>query len=60
MTAGSQSTCWILILCALLLLISHRQLDLLWILIPLALLLAFAFGCSRSEETSLTDGAKKG
>jgi len=51
---------WILVLGATLLLITLGRADLLVILIPLSLLLAFVIGCSKQQETGLTSDIKKG
>ena len=51
---------WILVLGATLLLITLGRADLLVILIPLSLLLAFVIGCSAQHETGLTSDGKKG
>jgi hypothetical protein len=50
----------ILVLGAIALLVTGGRLDLLVILLPLSLLLAFGIGCSGHGETRLTDGTKKG
>jgi hypothetical protein len=51
---------WVLVLGAVLLLITRGRADLLVILIPLSLLLAFVIGCSKQRETGLTGDSKKG
>jgi hypothetical protein len=51
---------WTLFLAAILLLVSLGKLDLLLILLPLSLLLAFATGCSGHDKTRLTGPLKKG
>jgi Cu/Ag efflux pump CusA len=51
---------WVLVLGAVLLLITRGRADLLVILIPLSLLLAFVIGCSKQQETGLTSDGKKG
>jgi hypothetical protein len=56
----NQCTGWILVLGAILLLVTSGTLDLLVILIPLSLLLAFGIGCSGHEKTGLTGDLKKG
>jgi hypothetical protein len=50
----------ILVLGAILLLVTSGTLDLLVILLPLSLLLAFGIGCSGRDETGLTGDLKKG
>ena len=50
----------VLILGAILLLLTSGRADLLVILIPLSLLLAFGIGCSRDYKTGLTGDSKKG
>jgi hypothetical protein len=56
----NQCASWVLVLGAIALLVTVGRLDLLVILLPLSLLLAFGIGCSGHEETRLTNGAKKG
>ncbi|MGA8490920.1 MAG: hypothetical protein WB711_10880 [Terriglobales bacterium] len=56
----NQCAGWILVLGSILLLITLGRVDLLVILIPLSLLLAFAIGCSGHHETGLTRDIKKG
>jgi hypothetical protein len=52
---------WILILGTFVFLFVMGKISLLVLLIPLAILLAFAMvGCSGHHETKLTDGVKKG
>jgi hypothetical protein len=51
---------WILIVGAIALLFTLGELDLLVILLPLSLLLAYGIGCSARDKTRLTDGLKKG
>ncbi len=51
---------WILVLGAILLLVTSGTLDLLVILLPLSLLLAFGIGCSGHDKTRLTGDLKKG
>jgi hypothetical protein len=51
---------WVLVLGAISLLIALGRTDLLVILIPLSLLLAFVIGCSKQQETGLTGDSKKG
>ena len=55
-----QSAGWILVLGAILLLVTLGKLDLLVLLLPLSLLLAYGIGCSGHDKTRLTDGIKKG
>jgi hypothetical protein len=50
----------VLVLGAISLLITLGRTDLLVILIPLSLLLAFVIGCSKQRETGLTGDSKKG
>ena len=57
---ANQCAGWILVLGATLLLITLGRADLLVILIPLSLLLAFVIGCSRDHKTGLTSDSKKG
>jgi hypothetical protein len=54
------NTGWILVLGSILLLITLGKVDLLVILLPLALLLAFAIGCSGHNRNGLTGNIKKG
>jgi hypothetical protein len=56
----NQCTGWILVLVAILLLVTSGTLDLLVILLPLSLLLAFGIGCSRHGKTRLTGDLRKG
>jgi hypothetical protein len=56
----NQGVGWALVLGAILLLITLGRVDLLVILIPLSLLLAFVIGCSGHHETGLTGDIKKG
>lgn len=56
----NQCVGWILVLGAIALLVTSGRLDLLVILLPLSLLLAFGIGCYGQSETRLTDGIKKG
>jgi hypothetical protein len=51
---------WILAVGAILLLVSLGTLDLLVILVPLSLLLAYGVGWSGHSKTRLTGGLKKG
>jgi hypothetical protein len=51
---------WILVLGATLLLVSLGNFDLLALLLPLSLLLAYGISCSRHQRTKLTDESKKG
>jgi hypothetical protein len=51
---------WILVFTSILLLITADKVDLLVVLIPLALLLAFVVGCPRHEKNGLTDNLRKG
>ncbi len=51
---------WILVLGSIALLVTGGRLDLLVILLPLSLLLAYGIGCSGHNKTRLTDGVKKG
>jgi hypothetical protein len=51
---------WMLVLGTILLLVTLGRVDLLLILLPLALLLAFAIGCSGHHKTGLTGDIKKG
>ena len=55
-----QCTGWAMVLAATLLLGTLGKLDLLVILLPLSLLLAFAIGCSGHHKTGLTGDIKKG
>jgi hypothetical protein len=57
---ANQCAAWILVLGAVLLLFSHGNLDLLLILLPLSLLLAYGFGCPGHDKSRLTDDSKKG
>lgn len=56
----NQCAGWALVLGATLLLVTLGSADLLVILIPLSLLLAFVIGCSGHHETGLTGDIKKG
>jgi hypothetical protein len=56
----NQCAGWILVLGSVVLLVTQGKLDLLVVLLPLALLLAFAIGCSRHHDTGLTSSVKKG
>jgi len=56
----NQGAAWTLVLGAILLLFTFGKLDLLVILRPLSLLLAYAMGCSGRDKTRLTDSIKKG
>jgi hypothetical protein len=56
----NQCVGWALVLCAVLLLVTQGRIDLLVILVPLSLLLAFGLGCSGQHETGLTGNSKKG
>jgi hypothetical protein len=56
----NQCAGWILVLGAILLLVNSGTLDLLVILLPLSLLLAFGIGCSGHDKTRLTGDLKKG
>jgi len=51
---------WVLVLGAISLLIALGRAELLVILIPMSLLLAFVIGCSKQRETGLTGDSKKG
>ena len=51
---------WILVLGTILLLVTLGRIDLLVILLPLSLLLAFAIECSGHHKTGLTSDIKKG
>ena len=51
---------WTLVLGAILLLVTLGKLDLLVILLPLSLLLAYGIGCSGHDKTRLTGDIKKG
>jgi hypothetical protein len=51
---------WILVLGAILLLVTLGKLDLLVILFPLSILLAYGIFCSGHTRPRLTDGLKKG
>ena len=54
------NTGWVLVLASILLLVTLGKVDLLLILIPLALLLALAIGCSRHDRNGPTGNLKKG
>ena len=56
----NQRVGWILVLGAILLLVTQSKFDLLVILIPLSLMLAFGIGCSGDHKTGLTSDSKKG
>jgi len=56
----NQRVGWILVLGAILLLVTQGKFDLLVILIPLSLVLAFGIGCSGHHKTELTSDGKKG
>jgi hypothetical protein len=56
----NQGAAWTLVLGAILLLFTFGKLDLLVILLPLSLLLAYAIGCYGRDKTRLTDSIKKG
>jgi hypothetical protein len=56
----NQCAGWILVLGAILLLVTVGKLDLLMVLLPLSLLLAYGIGCSGRKETRLTGSIKKG
>lgn len=56
----NQCAGWLLVLGTILLLVTVGRLDLLVILIPLSLLLAFGISCSGHSECRLTDAIKKG
>jgi hypothetical protein len=51
---------WALVLGTVLLLVRLGRVDLLLILLPLSLLLAFVMGCSGHHKTGLTSDIKKG
>jgi hypothetical protein len=51
---------WTLVLGTILLLVTVGRVDLLLILLPLSLLLAFVIGCSGRHKTGLTSDIKKG
>ena len=51
---------WALVFAAVLLLVSAGKLDLLLILLPLSLLLAYGIRCSWRDKNRLTGGLKKG
>jgi hypothetical protein len=51
---------WTLVLGTILLLVTLGRIDLLLILLPLSLLLAFAIGSSGHHKTGLTGDIKKG
>jgi hypothetical protein len=57
---ANQRTGWALVLGAILLLVALGKLDLLVILLPLALVVAYGFGCSGSDKTRRTADLKKG
>jgi hypothetical protein len=56
----NQGAAWTLVLGAILLLFTFGRLDLLVILLPLSLVLAYAIGCFGRDKSRLTDGVKKG
>jgi len=56
----NQCAGWTLVLGAILLLVTLGKLDLLVVLLPLSILLAYGIGCSGHDKTRLTDGIKKG
>jgi len=56
----NQCVGWTLVLGTILLLVTLGKFDLLLILLPLSLLLAYAIGCCGHAGTKLTDGIKKG
>jgi hypothetical protein len=56
----NQCVGWAMVLAAILLLVSQGKFELLLILLPLSLLLAYGLGCSGHDKTRLTDGLKKG
>jgi len=56
----NQCAGWTLVLGAILLLVTLGKLDLLVVLLPLSLLLAYGIGCSAHGKTRLPDGIKKG
>jgi hypothetical protein len=60
MTNTFRSACWTLVLGGFLFLAALGKLDLLVILLPLSLLLAFAIGCLGLRHNHLTSGVKKG
>ena len=51
---------WILALGSILLLVTLGKVDLLVILLPVALLLAYVIGCPRHDKNGLTDNPRKG
>jgi hypothetical protein len=51
---------WTLVLGAILLLVTLGKSDLLVILLPLSLLVAYGIACSRHDRTRLTGDIKKG
>jgi hypothetical protein len=51
---------WILALGSILLLVTLGKVDLLVILFPVALLLAYVIGCPRHDKNGLTDNLRKG
>jgi hypothetical protein len=51
---------WILIFSSILLLITIDKVDLLVVVLPLALLLAYLIGCPRHDKNGLTDNLRKG
>jgi hypothetical protein len=57
---NSMNIGWIMVLGSILLLITLGKIDLLVILFPLALLLAFVIGCSGHDRNGLTSDIKKG
>jgi hypothetical protein len=56
----NQRAGWAMVLGAIVLLVSLGKLDLLVILLPLSLLLAYGIGRSGPDKTPLTGGLKKG
>jgi len=56
----NQCAGWAMVLGAILLLVTLGKLDLLVVLLPLSLLLAYGIGCSGHDKTRLTGGLKKG
>jgi hypothetical protein len=56
----NQCAGWAMVLGSIVLLVSLGKLDLLVILLPLSLLLAYGIGCSGPDKTRLTGGLRKG
>jgi hypothetical protein len=56
----NQDAGWTLVLGAILLLVTLGKLDLLVILLPVSLLLAYAIGCAGHDKTRLTRDIKRG